>query len=292
MLPAAVLALMFTFYPMVMSWWFSTLNWTGFTSHGDFIGLGNYRELVHDAMFWKAFGRSLIFMVVGMPAQVVLALLIAMVLNNQLLKLAPVFRTMFFLPVITTAAVTGIVMTFVLAPFNGPVNNALLVLHLVDAPVEFLSNPHTALWSVIGVQVWKTLGITMIYWLAALQTVPTDYYEAARVDGAGRFGLLRHITVPILVPFAIVIIILTAKEMLHTFALVQAMTQGGPYFATQVIEVYIYQTAFATDTSGGVPRLGYASAAGCFFGVATLLIALIQAWAVRKVATMRRELKR
>lgn len=291
MLPAGLLAVLFTFYPMVMSWYFSALDWTGFTAHGDFVGLANYRELVHDVMFWKAFGRSLIFMVVGMPVQVVLALVVAIVLNNQLLKLAPVFRTMFFLPVITTAAITGIVMTFVLGSYGGPVNQALSVLHLIKVPIEFLSSPSTALWSVIGVQVWKSLGITMIYWLAALQTVPQDYYEAAKVDGAGRLQLVKNITVPILIPFAIVIIILTSKSMLHTFALVQAMTHGGPYFATQVIEVYIYQTAFATDTSGGVPRLGYASAAGCFFGVATLLIALVQGWAVRQVAVLRRQLK-
>ena len=292
MLPAGLLALMFTFYPMVMSWWFSTLDWTGFTSHGAFIGLDNYRELVQDAMFWQAFGRSLIFMLVGTPLQVLLALLAAVVLNNESLKLAPVFRTMIFLPVVTTAAVIGIVMTFVFGSYGGPVNNVLIELGLTDAPVEFLSDPDTALPTVIGVQVWKTMGITMIYWLAALQTVPKEYYEAARVDGAGRFQLIRNITLPIVLPFSIVIIILTANQMLHTFALVQAMTRGGPYFATQVIEVYIYQTAFATDTSGGVPRLGYASAAGCFFGVATLLIALIQAWAVRKVSQLRRELRR
>lgn len=292
MLPAAVLTVLFTFYPMVMSWWFSGLNWTGFTTHGTFIGLGNYAELIHDPIFWRAFGRSLVFMLVGMPVQVILALIVAVVLNDQMLKLAPVFRTMFFLPVVTSAAVVGVVMTFVLGSYNGPVNDALLTLHLIHAPIQFLSNPHTVLWSVIGVQVWKTLGITMIYWLAALQTVPQDYYEAARVDGAGRFALMRNITMPILIPFAIVIVILTSEGMLHTFAIVEAMTQGGPYFASQVIEVYIYQTAFAADTSGGVPRLGYASAAGCFFGVATLLLALVQGWAIRKVALLRRQLKK
>ena len=182
-------------------------------------------------------------------------------------------------------------MTFVLGSYQGPVNAVLLGLHLVNTPIEFLSNPHTALWSVIGVQVWKNFGMTMIYWLAALQTVPTEYYEAAKVDGAGRWQLLKHITVPILLPFAVVILVLTAKENLHTFALVQAMTQGGPYFATQVIEVFIYQTAFATDQSGGVSRLGYASAAGCLFGLATLVIAFVQVWAIKKARDLRGQLQ-
>jgi ABC-type sugar transport system permease subunit len=290
MVPALLLAGMFTFYPMVMSWWFSTTDWSGITGDRDFIGLDNYRELVGDQLFWDAFGRSAIFVLVGTPLRVVLALLVALVLNDQLLKLAPVFRTMFFLPVITTAAVVGIVMTFVLGSYQGPVNQALLTLRLVDTPLEFLSDPDTALWAVLGVHLWKNFGITMIYWLAALQTVPTVYYEAARVDGAGRWGLLRHITVPILLPFAAIIIVLTANENLHAFAVIQAMTRGGPYFSTQVLEVYIYQTAFASDIAGALPRLGYASAAGCFFGTAAMVFALVQTWVARRIAAARAQL--
>jgi len=295
MLPAAVLSALFTFYPMVMSWWYSLLDWTGFTERGDFIGLDNYWRLVQDQQFWAAFGRSIAFVLVGTPVRVVLALVIAILLNNQLLKLAPVFRTFFFIPVITTAAVVGVVMSFMLGSYQGPVNQLLMMAHILPEPVKFLSDPNTALWSVLGVHVWKGTGHTMIYWLAALQTVPTTYLEAAKVDGAGPLRIARHITWPILLPFAVVIIILTAQSDLHTFALVQAMTEGGPYFSTQVIEVYIYQTAFAAGSSesgnAGVPQLGYASAAGCFFGTVTLVIALAQAWAIRKVNAVRGQLR-
>jgi ABC-type sugar transport system permease subunit len=290
-LPALMLSAMFTFYPMVMSWWFSLLDWSGFTADQDFVGLDNYRELIDDPLFWDAFGRSLVFVLVGTPLRVGLALLVAIVLNNQLLKLSPVFRTMFFLPVITTAAIVGIVMTFVLGSFQGPVNQALTILGLVDQPIDFLGNPDTALWAVLLVHVWKNFGITMIYWLAALQTVPAIYYEAARIDGAGRWQQLRHITWPLVLPVALIIIVLTANENLHAFAIIQAMTHGGPYFSTQVIEIYIYQTAFAADTAGGVPRLGYASAAGCFFGTAALIFAIVQGWAAKKVATLRAQMR-
>lgn len=290
LVPTLILAGLFTFYPMVMSWVFSTLDWTGFTDSGRFIGLDNYVELVGDPLFWNAFGRSLIFMLVGAPIRVVLALLVAIALNNQMLKVSPVIRTFFFLPVVTTAAVVGIVMTFVLGSYQGPVNTVLQQLMIIDQPVEFLSNPDTALWAVLGTQVWKNFGMTMIYWLAALQTVPRDYYEAASVDGAGRWAQLRAITVPLLIPFAVVILILTAKEHLHSFALVQAMTAGGPYYSTQVVEVFIYQTAFDPETTGGIPRLGYASAAGCFFGLATLIFTLLQLAAVKKVNDVRKQL--
>ncbi|HEY8456926.1 MAG TPA: sugar ABC transporter permease [Actinopolymorphaceae bacterium] len=290
MLPSLLLGGMFTFYPMVMSWYFSFFNWSGFTAEMSFVGLDNYRELVRDPLFWDAFGRSFLFVIVAVPIRLVLSLLVAILLNNQALKLAPVFRTFFFLPVVTTAAIVGIVMTFVLSPFHGPVNQALTGLGLVPEPVDFLGDPDTALWAVMGVEIWKNFGITMIYWLAALQTVPRIYYEAAKVDGAGRFQLLRHITIPVLLPFAAIIILLTANSTLHVFAIVQAMTRGGPYFSTQVIEVYIYQTAFAADQVGGVPRLGYASAAGCFFGVVVMLIALLQVFAARKAAQVRSQL--
>ncbi|HIT76319.1 MAG TPA: sugar ABC transporter permease [Candidatus Avipropionibacterium avicola] len=295
MVPALILSALFTFYPMVMSWWFSFLDWNGFTQRGDFIGLANYWELLRDQQFWNAFGRSMLFVLVGTPVRVLLALLIAILLNNQMLKLAPVFRTFIFIPVVTTAAVVGVVMSFMLGSYQGPVNQVLMALHLVDAPVKFLSDPQVALWTILSVHVWKSTGQTMIYWLAALQTVPVTYYEAAKVDGAGAFRLIRHITWPILMPFAIVIIVLTVQSDLHTFALVQAMTEGGPYFSTQVMEVYIYQTAFAAGSSesgnAGMARLGYASAAGCFFGLATLVIALAQAWAFRKVNQVRGQLR-
>jgi multiple sugar transport system permease protein len=290
MLPSLVLAGMFTFYPMVMSWYFSFLDWSGFTSARTFVGLDNYRELIGDPLFWDAFGRSFLFVIVAVPIRLVLALLVAILLNNQALKLAPVFRTFFFLPVVTTAAIVGIVMTFVLSPYRGPVNQALMGLGLIPEPIDFLGDPDTALWTVMAVEVWKNFGITMIYWLAALQTVPRIYYEAAKVDGAGRFQLLRYITVPMLLPFAAIIVLLTANATLHVFAIVQAMTRGGPYFATQVIEVYIYQTAFAADQVGGVPRLGYASAAGCFFGVVVMVIALLQVYVARKAAQVRAQL--
>lgn len=287
MLPSLILAAMFTFYPMVMSWYFSFLDWSGFTSARTFIGFDNYRELVQDPLFWHAFGRSFLFVVVAVPVRLILALLVAMILNDQMMRVAPVFRTFFFLPVVTTSAIVGIVMTFVMSSYNGPINQVLIDLHLVGKPVDFLGNPHTVLWAVMGVEVWKDFGITMIYWLAALQTVPNVYYEAARTDGAGRWSLVRHITVPVIAPFAAIITLLTANNTLHIFALVQAMTKGGPAFASQVIEVYIYQTAFAADQSGGVPRLGYASAAGCFFGLAVMIIAMIQLWVARKAAQMR-----
>jgi len=186
MLPNLILASMFTFYPTVMSWYFSFLNWSGFTSDREWIGLENFRQIINDSFFWDAYQRSFLFMAVAVPTQVILSFFVALILNDSSYRLGPFFRTIFFLPVVTSGAIIGIVMTFVFSPFNGPVNKFLLNTGLADRPIDFLGSPDTALWTVAGVWVWKWFGITMIYWLAALQVVPQDIYEAARLDGAGR----------------------------------------------------------------------------------------------------------
>jgi multiple sugar transport system permease protein len=227
-------------------------------------------------------------MIVAVPIQLVLSFIVALVLNDSSYKLGPFFRTMFFLPVVTSAAIIGIVMTFVFSPFNGPINKLLLNTGLVDRPIDFLGDPDTALWTVAAVWIWKWFGITMIYWLAALQVVPQDLYEAGRLDGANRFSLHKDITLPLIAPFAMVILLITIVGSLNVFGLVQTMTGGGPFFASEVMEVYIYRNAFG-DT--GIPRLGFASAAALFFGVTIFGISLVQAWGLKKAANARNQMK-
>jgi ABC-type sugar transport system permease subunit len=279
MLPSFGLAILFTFWPIAASWFFSLLDWSGLSNERPFVGLDNYFELIGDAYFWQAFARSFLFMAVTVPVRLGLALLVAIVLNDPALRLAPFFRTLFFLPVVTTSAIVGLLMVFVLSPFNGPINTALVGSGLAGQPIDFLGDPATALWSIMGVTVWKQFGISMVYWLAALQTVPADQVDAARIDGAGSWQVVRYITLPHLRPFAIVIVLITAVGALRVFDLVQTMTGGGPFFSSEVMEVYIYRNAFSVQ--GGTPRLGYASAAGVFFGLSVMVIALSQAHVLR-----------
>jgi multiple sugar transport system permease protein len=177
----------------------------------------------------------------------------------------------------------SIVMSFVFSAFNGPVNLALMDIHVIDKPVDFLGDPHTALYTAVAVAVWKWFGQPMIYWLAGLQTIPEAVYEAARVDGAGWWRMLRSVTLPLLAPFGVVILLIVAVGNLQVFALIQAMTNGGPFFATETMELYIYRVAFAaTPGYSGQPRLGYASAAGVVFGVCIMVLAVLQVLAFRR----------
>ena len=283
LLPTIVLFGLFTIYPMVGSFLISLQDWNGFSQTRTFVGLSNFQEILDDPQFWLAFGNTILFMVITVPIRVTLALIIALILNNPTLPFAGVFRTALFLPVVTTMAIIGVVMTFVFDPVGGPVNQLLLDLNLVERPVNFLGRSNTALPTAMGIHVWKWFGVTMIYWLAALQTVPQELYEAAQVDGAGVLQSFRHITIPLLIPFAIIIFLITAIDTLRVFDLILTLTGGGPFLKTEVVEVYIYRWAF----NSSIPRLGYASAAAVFFGLTTLILAVLQALGYGLVRRMR-----
>lgn len=288
MIPSLVLTAAFTLYPTVMSWYFSFLDWSGFGSDREWTGLENYREIIRDDLFWNAYVRSILFTIVGAPIKIGLALIVALILNDASLKFASFYRTLFFLPVVTSSAIIGIVMTFIFSPLDGPVNMVLLQLGLLDIPIDFVGDPDTALWTIVAVYIWKWFGVTMIYWLAALQVVPQDLYEAARLDGAGRWHMHRTITLPLIIPFALVIVLITVVSALNIFGLVQTMTGGGPFFATEVMELYIYRNAFG---AGEIPRLGYASAGAVFFGITVLALSLLQGLGLKKANTARAQMK-
>ncbi len=276
LLPGLVLAGMFVFYPILAAVYFSMHKWSGFNADRVFIGLNNFVRLFNDPVFWGAFWRSMIFLVGTVPLQMALSLVLAVILNNRLLKLSTFFRTFIFLPVVTPVAVIGVVWTFLLSPFNGPINGLLLDIGLISRPVEFLGASDTVMPSVIGVYIWKWLGITLIYWLAALQTVPDEVYDAARIDGCKGARLVWFVVLPIILPFAVMILLISAVAALNVFPLIMSMTNGGPFFASEVMEIFIYRTAFAT-TDGSLPRLGYAAAAGVFFGAVVLALTAVQA---------------
>lgn len=283
LIPTVLLYSAYTLWPILASVRYSLLDWNGFESDGVFIGLGNYVELVRDPQFWNAFKNTLLFLALAVPLRVGLALVLAVILNNPRLPFARLFRTALFLPVVTTGAIVGVVMRFILDPTGGPINVALVDSGLLERPVNFLGQASLALYSAVGIWVWKWLGVTLIYWLAALQTIPKDLYEAARIDGAGRLDLFRYVTLPLLIPFLIIITLITAVEATNVFDLLLTLTGGGPFYATEVIDIFIYRQAFAAN----IPRLGYASAAALFFGLCIVALAGLQMtirWHLRRRA--------
>jgi multiple sugar transport system permease protein len=246
----------------------------------------NFFQVARAPLFWDAFRNTWLYTAGMLLVQVPLALVLAVVLNRPTLRGRVVYRTLFFLPVVATTAVIGVVMVILLSPAGGPVNNLLLEAGLVRRPVNFLGAASLALPTVVAIGIWKGLGTVMIYWLAGLQSVPGELYDAARIDGANSAQVLRFVTLPLLRPVALTIVALTLVWSLNVFELVQVMTSGGPGNATDVIATYIYRVAFTVEDT--VPRMGYASAAGVFFGLTNLVIVLVQFLSVRAAGRSRR----
>ena len=273
LLPQIILYLTFTLYPMVMSYVYAFFDWSGIGAfHHDYVGFENFIETLTDPLFWNAFKNSFIFMGSIVVIQVPLALLLALLLSASWLKGATVYRTLYFLPVVTTTAVVGLVMRFIFGAYKGLVNEILMAIGLLDKPIDWLGSVDTALIIVILVGVWKYFGIKLIYWLAGIAALPKDLYEAAKVDGATAFQSFRYITIPLLIPVGAVIVLLSAVNALHVFDLVQSMTGGGPSFSTDMVDVYIYRYAFG---GGGESRVGFASAAGVIYGLAIVLVSAV-----------------
>lgn len=270
MLPTLILYILFQGYPIITSAWYSLLDWSGMTMNATYVGLGNFKELLADPLFYNSVANSFKYMALSVPIQLVLSLVIAYILTSIIRRGATVFRTMYFVPVVTTASIVGIIMIFIFGG-TGPVNQLLSLLG-IDT-INFLGDEKTALFTVVLIGIWKDLGTYMIYWIAALQSVSQDVYEAAKIDGAGKFRTFTDVVFPLILPIGGVIAVLCVIGSLKVFDIVQTMTNGGPYFATDVVATFVYRTAYSSTT--GSPRLGYASAAALLFGLMVVIIGLV-----------------
>ncbi|MEE0468921.1 MAG: sugar ABC transporter permease [Blautia sp.] len=270
MLPTLLLYILFQGYPIITSAWYSMLDWSGMTMNATFVGLQNFKELLADPLFRNSVANSFKYMIFSVPIQLILSLVIAYILTSIIKKGATVFRTMYFIPVITTASIVGIIMIFIFGG-TGPINQVLALLG-IDT-INFLGDEKTALFTVVLIGIWKDLGTYMIYWIAALQSVSQDVYEAAKIDGAGKFRTFTDVVFPLILPIGGVITVLCVIGSLKVFDIVQTMTNGGPYFATDVVATFVYRTAYSSTT--GSPRLGYASAAALLFGLMVVTIGVV-----------------
>jgi ABC-type sugar transport system permease subunit len=284
--PMMVLLLVFVIYPIGASLGYTLYRWNGIGDPSEYVGLDNFARVVDDSVFWGAVRHTFLYVAIVVPVQLVLALVLALVLNQKRLRFASFYRTMFFLPVVTSAAVIGVVIQLLFSNFGDVINNILLDLHLIHGYVDWLGDPRFAMGIIIVVGIWHTLGYNLIYFLAGLQTIPADLYEAARLDGAGRIASFRYITVPMLRAVGVVIMLLAIVGSFQVFDMVQVLTNGGPYFATEVVNTYIYHLAFGG--SGGVdPDVGLASAASFFYGVLLIAVSVVQVVVLRSLVRRR-----
>jgi multiple sugar transport system permease protein len=238
-----------------------------------FIGLHNFQQLLtHDPLFWKVLGNTLVFTAGLVPLNLVLALTLAILLMRQSIVVS-FFRTVFFSPVVTSAVAWAIVWSFMLQGDQGTINQILKVFGITGP--NWLLDPGWAMFWVIVTRVLKNVGLNMVLFMAALQDIPKEHMEAARVDGADSWQVVRNITIPYLAPTILLVMIITVIGSLNVFDHIMLLTGGGPSNATMVLSYYVYYTAFKVyDT-------GYASSIAVVLFLVSLGLTVLQ-WSMRK----------
>jgi multiple sugar transport system permease protein len=272
LLPAVVLIGVFFFVPvlagLVMSFTDFDIYAIGRPDTIRFMGFDNYRHVLTDAEFWRALRNTLYFVVVGGPLSVATSLAAALLVNAKVARLKGLFRTIFFTPVVTTMVAVAIVFRYLLHPHYGLVNSALGFFHV--APIDWLGNPHWSMPAIVLLAVWKNFGYNMLIFIAGLQSIPDDLYEAAQLDGAGARAQFVHVTLPSLAPTFLFVGIMTMLGQFQIFAEPYVMTQGGPLRSTVSVVMLMYEQGFRWW------RMGYATSIAFILFAIMMTVTVIQ----------------
>jgi multiple sugar transport system permease protein len=267
LLPSFLGLLAFSLIPIVAVAVLSFFNW-GLISQPTFVGVQNYRTMFGDSSFWHSLFVTFGYILLNIPMQTVFALLLALLLNQKIPGRG-VFRTLFVVPWMATPVAMGIVWQWIFDPQSGSLNTFLSFFHIVGP--AWLSSPTLALPAIAAVNIWQYTGYNMLFFLAGLQGIPPDFYEASSLDGAGPIQNFFAITLPLLSPTLFFVLVTDIIGSAQVFDTVYVMTQGGPGDATSVLNFNIFRQAFEFF------HAGYASALSMVLFVILLIITLLQA---------------
>ncbi len=254
--PSFIGLAVFTLYPLVYSGYLSLTKWDMLDPEKKFVGLRNYQRLINDSDLLKVLSNTAVYTVSVVGITMVLALILAILLNRQL-RFRAVFRTTFFLPVVTSLTALSALWLWIYDPEFGLANWLLRSIGL--APSRWLNSPSTALAAIIIMMIWQTLGYDMIIFLAGLQNIRRDLYEAASLDGAGSWALFQHITLPLLSPTLVFLIITSSIQAFRVFDPIYVMTAGlgGPANSTATLVFYLYRQAFYNLEAGYASAIAF-----------------------------------
>lgn len=268
LLPAALLILWMNFYPMFQALLMSLQKGTG--ANMTWAGLYNYERLLKDTVLKQTLLTTFMYLIIQVPVMLVMAIILASLLNDKSLRLKGFFRTAVFLPCTTSLVSYSIIFRSLFA-VDGYVNHILVSLGVLESSFNFLGTPWSARMVIIIALLWRWTGYNMIFFLAALQNIDFSIYEAVRIDGATPFQQLRHITMPLLKPMILLTAVMSTNGTLQLFDESFNLTRGGPGRATMTVSHHLYQLAFQN-----APNFGYATAVSYVILVLVAILALIQ----------------
>ena len=270
--PALALIGVFFFVPVLAGLFLSFTDFDiyaiGRPDTARFMGLENYRQVLSNPLFWRALGNTLLFVALGGPLSAFTSLAAALLVSAKRVRYPGLFRSIFFMPVVTTLVAVAIVWRYLYHPQYGLLNWALGAVGI--HPVDWLGDPHWAMFAIILMAVWKNFGYNMLIFIAGLQSIPEDLYEAAHLDGAGGWAQFRHVTLPSLAPTFLFVGVMTMLGNFQLFSEPYVMTQGGPLKATTTVVMLMYEYGFRWW------RMGMAAALAFVLFVIMLLGTLIQ----------------
>ena len=235
-----------------------------------FVGTGNYLRLLREPLFWIALQNTLYFVLVAGPLSVSVSLATALLVTTHTVRFKGFFRTIFFLPVVTTLVAVAVVWRYLYHPRFGPLNYGLSLLGV--GPVDWLGDPRWAMPAIILMAVWKNFGFNMVIFIAGLESIPTRLYEAASIDGAGRWDQFRHVTLPMLAPTFLFVAVITLIGYFQLFAEPYVMTEGGPGHSTLSVVLLMYQEGFRWW------NMGYAAAVAFVLFAIILSLTVVAMW--------------
>jgi len=269
-LPAALIFVVFYLVPFIWIFQLGLYEWDGILPTKVFVGLGNFKEIFfEDKIWWGSMRNAGYITLIALTLQNTLAFMLAWACDRQM-RLKNFYRVLFFIPPVLSEVVVGLVWQWILDGNYGLLNGWLTSLGFPNLVRSWLSDPNTALTTVAIVHCWKGFGWGFLIFLAGLQTIPRELYEAARMDGANAWSSFKNITLPLMMPVAVLVAILTILGTMQGFVMIIAMTDGGPAYHTQVPVLRILASM------RGSSRFGYACAQGITFGVVLMVISFIQ----------------
>jgi len=270
-LPALVVYLVFFGLPFAATIWLSFTEWSG-VGVPHFTGPANYIRLSQDQAMWAALGNNMIWVVIGTVTPIFIGIILAVMLWSNA-RGSMVYRTIYFLPVVLSPVVIGIIWSWIYNPLFGLLNTGLRTIGLGSWAVGWLGESETALYAVLVTAIWSYLGFCIVVLFAGLQKVDPELVAAARVDGANSQQRFRHVIVPQIRPVLTMVIVYTVIGGFNVFDVVWVMTQGGPNNATEVIATYTYEVAFRAN------NYGY----GATLSMVMSVVALLAAWATMRM---------
>ncbi len=275
-MPWLITLAVFWIYPFCSALYMSLTDYQPLTDTSHFIGWGNYARAFSDPMFYKALTNTLIFSFGTVPVTTTLALLLATALNSRLVKFKEFFRSTYFLPSVTSMVVIALIFSNLYSG-DGYINSLLKMLNMPYPTRGWLLEPTTALLSIMGMDVWMSTGYYMVLFLAGMQTIPTDLYEAADLSGATAWQKFWRITFPLLKPTLLFVLVINTIKSFQVFIEIYVMTKGGPLGSTMTMVYMVFDNAFDK-----MNMMGYAAAlAFIIFGI-LLVLSIIQTTLIKK----------